>query len=95
MAGLNYKLTLAILQDNNICRGAIRGITVYKPLPHTGQGLAVTSWGKTLDCTDTDILNMLQDATMVEAEQKVNALEVEGTVEGTVEEEREEVEPDA
>lgn len=113
VAGLNYKFTLAILEGGNnnsisnnnnfVCRGFLRGITVYKPLPHTGQGLSVTSWGKQLDCTDEELLKLLKDAnndatTMMaaeeedaEAEAKENALDVEDNLE----EEWEEVEPDS
>lgn len=110
VAGLNYKFTLAILEGGNnnsisnnnnnniVCRGFLRGITVYKPLPHTGQGLSVTSWGKQIDCTDEELLKLLNDATndattmmAAEEEAKENALDVEDNLE----EEWEEVEPDS
>ncbi len=112
VAGLNYKFTLAILEGGNnnsnnnnnnnnnniVCRGFLRGITVYKPLPHTGQGLSVTSWGKQIDCTDEELLKLLKDATndattmmAAEEEAKENALDVEDNLE----EEWEEVEPDS
>lgn len=84
VAGLNYKLTLAILK-NNICLGAFK-VTVYKPLPHMEQGLTVTSWGKTLECSEiSDLIQMMKE------KEEENAL----LVEEEMEEEQEEVEPDA
>mmetsp|Transcript_29298 Transcript_29298/g.62279 ORF Transcript_29298/g.62279 Transcript_29298/m.62279 type:complete len:213 (-) Transcript_29298:96-734(-) len=84
VAGLNYKLTLAIIKDN-VCLGGFK-ITVYKPLPHMEQGLTVTSWGKTLECSE--IKDLMQ--AVIEKEEE-NAL----LVEGEIEEEHEEVEPNA
>ena len=80
VAGLNYKLTLAILK-NNACLGAFK-VAVYKPLPYMEQGLTVTSWGKTLECSDiTGAMEAMEkNALLVEEEMK---------------EEQEEVEPDA
>jgi len=71
VAGLNYKLTIAIFKSD-ICQGAFK-VTVYKPLPHMEQGLTVTSWGSVLQCSEiTDLLQML-----VEKERKELMEEVE------------------
>ncbi len=106
VAGLNYKFTLAILENDEnssssgsllLCRGFLRGITVYKPLPHTGQGLSVTSWGKPLDCdTDAELMKLLHDTTTTndndattpseDEEAKENALVVEDAMEEAWEE---------
>lgn len=77
---------------------------MYKPLPHTGQGLSVTSWGKPLDCSDTELLNLLQennnDIAMMkekeeeEEEEREEAKEIALVVEENLEKEVEEVEPD-
>jgi hypothetical protein len=57
VAGLNYRLTLALLVgEDNICLGGIDGATIYKPLPHTGMGLRVKSWGRELGCDDVSAL---------------------------------------
>ena len=108
VAGLNYKLTLAIVEggenttnnnsnNNNIlCRGFIRGITIYKPLPHTGLGLSVSSWGKPMDCNsaDKELLDLLHDATMMDEDDEDDGKENALVVEDALEEEWEEVEPD-
>jgi len=108
VAGLNYKLTLAIVEggenttnnnsnNNNIlCRGFIRGITIYKPLPHTGQGLSVTSWGKPMDSNSAnkELLDLLHDATMMDEDDEDDGKENALVVEDALEEEWEEVEPD-
>eukprot|EP00579_Thalassiosira_antarctica_P007125 CAMPEP_0201893544 /NCGR_PEP_ID=MMETSP0902-20130614/38897_1 /ASSEMBLY_ACC=CAM_ASM_000551 /TAXON_ID=420261 /ORGANISM="Thalassiosira antarctica, Strain CCMP982" /LENGTH=211 /DNA_ID=CAMNT_0048425375 /DNA_START=52 /DNA_END=687 /DNA_ORIENTATION=- len=80
VAGLNYRLTLAILK-HNVCLGAFK-VMVYKPLPYMEQDLTVTSWGNTLECSD------IKDAMQAMEE---NAL----LVEEEMKEEQEEVEPDA
>ena len=54
VAGLNYRLTVAVLRDGE-CRGVF-ACTVYKPLPHTGEPPRVTSWGKALDCGEVEAL---------------------------------------
>ncbi|KAL9187151.1 hypothetical protein ACHAXT_010871 [Thalassiosira profunda] len=84
VAGLNYKLTIALFRGDT-CMGAFK-VTVYKPLPHTGLGPSVTSWGKALRCDEITEL-VAGEKEMEEA--KAN------TVEERMEEEREEVEPDA
>ena len=61
-------------------------VTVYKPLPHTGLGPSVTSWGKALRC---DEIIELMEGVKGSEEAKANK------VEERMEEEREEVEPDA
>ncbi len=98
VAGLNYRLTLALLVGgNNVCIGGIEGATIYKPLPHTGMGLRMTSWGRELGCDDVSALmefvlaRKKENAGKEEEGEKVNA----SVVEGQMEEEREEVEPDA
>ena len=99
VAGLNYRLTLALLVgEDNICIGGIDGATIYKPLPHTGMGLRVTSWGRELGCDDVSALMEVVLARKggingkeEEEEEKENA----AVVEGQLEEEREEVEPNA
>ena len=97
VAGLNYRLTLALLAgEDNICLGGIDGATIYKPLPHTGMGLRVTSWGRELGCDDVSALMEVvparkEEVSGKEEEEKENA----AVVEGQMEEEREEVEPDA
>lgn len=88
VAGMNYKLTLAVLRDG-VCVGAFK-VTVYKALPHTGQGLRVTSWGNAMECDDGEIANLLLAATEAEMEEE-KALEVERERK----EESEVVEPDA
>ena len=93
VAGLNYKLTMAILK-NNICLGGMKGITIYKPLPHMEQGLTVTSWGNVLQCNDEVLLQLMENVNKEEEEkdsQKNNAL----LVEEEIKEDFEEVEPDA
>ena len=75
---------------------------MYKPLPHTGQGLSVTSWGKPLDCSDTELLKLLQenndnDNAMTkekEEEEQGEAKENALAVEDNLKKEVEEVEPD-
>ena len=82
--------------NNILCRGFIRGITIYKPLPHTGQGLSVTSWGKPMDCNsaDKELLDLLHDATMMDEDDEDDGKENALVVEDALEEEWEEVEPD-
>ncbi|KAL7537878.1 hypothetical protein ACHAXR_008139 [Thalassiosira sp. AJA248-18] len=82
VAGLNYRLTLAIFKDQ-ICQGAFK-VVVYKPLPHMEQGLTVTSWGKNvLECSDiADLLDAIQGkeeevALLVEKERKEEVEELE------------------
>jgi hypothetical protein len=103
VAGLNYRLTLALLVgEDNICIGGIDGATIYKPLPHTGMGLRVTSWGGALGCDDVSAL-MGVIALPAREEEGIAGKEEEAedekkkaaAVEGHMEEEREEVEPDA
>ena len=83
---MNYKLTIAILEEST-CVGAFE-VTVYKPLPHMEQGLMVTSWGRPLGCSDVEKLMM-----EVKEKEEENALAL--GVEGGIEEERAEVEPNA
>lgn len=83
VAGLNYKLTLAILRDN-VCLGGFE-VTVYKPLPHMEQGLTVSSWGKTLECS----VVVRMQAVLDKLEENAVLLE------GKVKKEHEDVEPDA
>jgi len=54
VAGMNYKLTLAVLRDG-ACVGGF-ACTVYKPLPHTGAPPRVTAWGEALDCAALEAL---------------------------------------
>mmetsp|Transcript_27755 Transcript_27755/g.50588 ORF Transcript_27755/g.50588 Transcript_27755/m.50588 type:complete len:91 (+) Transcript_27755:618-890(+) len=84
VAGMNYKLTIAIF-ESNICQGAFK-VTVYKPLPHMEQGLTVTSWGSVLLCSE--ITELLQDAM---AREEGEAMAVETQRKEVVEE----VEPDS
>ena len=81
VAGLNYKLTIALMKDSNICLGAIK-VTVYD---HFGE-LKVTKWGDKLSCNEEvhELLEQVQQQTEVEEEEK--ALEVEGEIEDGMEE---------
>lgn len=81
---MNYKLTLAVLQDD-VCVAGLK-TTVYKPLPHMEQGLTITAWGLTLGCSE--ISGLMQAAAEREEE---NAL----LVEEEIIEDKDEVEPDA
>ena len=81
---------MAILK-NNICLGGMKGITIYKPLPHMEQGLTVTSWGNVLQCNDEVLLQLMENVNKEEDSQKNNAL----LVEEEIKEDFEEVEPDA
>ena len=103
VAGLNYRLTLALLVgEDNICIGGIDGATIYKPLPHTGMGLRVTSWGRELGCDDVSAL-MEVVVLLAREEEGIAGKEEEAedekknaaAVEGHMEEKREDVEPDA
>ena len=79
VAGLNYKLTLALMK-NDFCLGAFK-VTIYN---HFGD-LSVTSWGTTMGCDEVkDLINEVmvgEEATALMMEEDVR-------------EEREEVEPD-
>ena len=82
---------MAILK-NKICLGGMKGITIYKPLPHMEQGLTVTSWGNVLQCNDEVLLQLMENVNKEEEDsQKDNAL----LVEEEIKEDFEEVEPDA
>ena len=70
VAGLNYKLTIALMKDS-ICLGALK-VTVYD---HFGQ-LSVTKWGDQLTCYDVrESLNEVQvddeEETAIEAEERI------------------------
>ena len=117
VAGLNYKLTIAILKKNNgnsnsnsnnkiptvSCLGAMK-VVVYKPLPHTGLPLSVTSWGgRALSCEEVKDLLMMdhEEKDGIQQQQEEDELELEGEeevatrVEEEIQDETEEVEPDA
>ncbi len=100
---MNYKMTLAFMNDgannnsdahhdvSSTCLGGMMDVTIYKPLPHTGLGLTVSSWGKEIGCdVALGLMTIAEEDVVVDAE-KENAHEVEGEME----EERKEVEPDA
>ena len=91
VAGLNYKLTISIhnKSNNNICLGGIKDITIYKALPYMNQPLKVISFGKVLDCTDEQLVSLIDSVKMKEEEN--NAL----VVEENIEKEVESIEPDA
>ena len=89
VAGLNYKLTIALMkEDSNICLGAIK-VTIYD---HFGE-LQVTKWGDKLSCNEEvhELLDEVRQQTEVEEEeqqeeQEEKALEVEGEIEDGMEE---------
>ncbi|EJK61610.1 hypothetical protein THAOC_17871 [Thalassiosira oceanica] len=84
VAGLNYRLTIGITR-NGACIGALKDVTIYKPLPAMHAPPRVTSWGKYLSCTDEAIASRIQES------EETKAL----MVDRSFEEEREEAEPDA
>ena len=84
VAGLNYKLTLCISR-NGVCIGALKDVTIYKPLPAMHAPPRVISWGHALPCTDEVITSLIQKS------EEAKAL----MVDRNFEEEREETEPDA
>mmetsp|Transcript_961 Transcript_961/g.1682 ORF Transcript_961/g.1682 Transcript_961/m.1682 type:complete len:238 (+) Transcript_961:379-1092(+) len=87
VAGLNYKLTLALFRGET-CLGAFDA-TVYKPLPYMQEGPRVTSWGKVLGCEDIgDMLSLVEQG---QGEEETTAI----AVEEERREEIQEVEPDA
>ena len=53
----------------------MKGITIYKPLPHMEQGLTITSWGNVLQCNDQVLLQLMDEEH--DELQKNNALSVE------------------
>ena len=59
VAGLNYRLTICILR-NDVCIGALKDVTIYKPLPAMNAPPRVTSWGHYLPCTDEVLMNLLR-----------------------------------
>ncbi len=96
---MNYKLTLAFLKESSdeygiTCLGGISDVTIYKPLPHTGMGLKVSSWGKEVGCDVVSAL-MMKNRENVLAKEKEGGKENASVVAGEMEEDREEVEPDA
>ncbi len=95
---MNYKLTLAFTnvgaRDDDddddasaACLGGMMDVTIYRPLPHTGLGLSVSSWGKEIGCDDVVALGFMTTVEVVRA----NA----NGVEDAIEEDREGVEPDS
>ena len=114
---MNYRLTLAFVNDgannnnnnngdanndiSSTCLGGMMDVTIYKPLPHTGMGLSVSSWGKEIGC---DVVLGLMKENGVDAIAKEEGEDVEKEEEEEekahkvayeMEEDREEVEPDA
>ena len=80
VAGLNYKLTIALMKDS-ICLGALK-VTIYD---HFGD-LSVTKWGDQLTCEDVqELLKEVQAVAQEEVEEEV-ALEVEEKIEEGMEE---------
>ena len=61
VAGLNYKLTISIhnKNNNNMCLGGIKDITIYKALPYMNQPLKVTSFGTILDGSDVWLVSLI------------------------------------
>ena len=101
VAGLNYKLTIAILKKNNnrdnnnipTCLGAMK-VVVYKPLPHTGLPLSVTSWGgRALSYEEVKDLMVMDDEDGMQQQQDEEVVAT--RVEEEIKDETEEVEPDA
>mmetsp|Transcript_6236 Transcript_6236/g.9724 ORF Transcript_6236/g.9724 Transcript_6236/m.9724 type:complete len:215 (+) Transcript_6236:75-719(+) len=78
VAGLNYKLTIALMKDS-VCLGALK-VTVYDRFGD----LSVTKWGDRVSCDDVQVQELLHDVQVEEQESK--ALEVEGKMEEGIEE---------
>mmetsp|Transcript_26162 Transcript_26162/g.39546 ORF Transcript_26162/g.39546 Transcript_26162/m.39546 type:complete len:217 (-) Transcript_26162:1081-1731(-) len=78
VAGLNYKLTIALMKDST-CLGALK-VTVYDRFGD----LRVTKWGDQLTCDD--VQDLLTEVMQVEEESEEKALDVEEKIEEGMEE---------
>jgi hypothetical protein len=85
VAGLNYKLTIALMKDS-ICLGALK-VTVYDRFGD----LRVTKWGEQLTCED--VQELLDEVKLLAAREEKEEEETALKVEEEIEEGMEEVEP--